>query len=92
MSLGHTLFFLSHGRHVDHRVKTLTPRVCIRKTNFYVKGSSAPTLCYRLCATRSRLSQPRDKRLLRNGAVRAHFIEHFLSARRCPVSLSVFIH
>lgn len=46
MPLRPPLLFLSHQWHVDHRVKKLISNMCIRKTNFYVKGSSAPTLRY----------------------------------------------
>lgn len=38
--------FLSHQWHTDHRVKKVIPNVCIKKINFYTKGSSAPTLRY----------------------------------------------
>ena len=38
--------FLSHQWHTDHRVKEVIPNVCIKKINFYTKGSSAPTLRY----------------------------------------------
>lgn len=46
MSSRHILFSRSHRCHVGHRVKKFVPSACMRTINFYVKGSSVPSLRY----------------------------------------------